>query len=576
MRVALILVLGAVLSVGSGQRPQRDASNQAAAANGSISGIVLEGAATEAPLHGVAITLKGPSLGIGRLAVTDADGRFVFPDLPAGNFTIEAVCPGFVRAFYGSALIGKGPGLAIAVGSEQTVADLTLRMIRGGVISGTVRDAYAQPQPNAEVTLIPVASRGMPEPGQIIVFKSDDTGQYRAYGLTPGKYLVAVQPGFNYNGAAQYSRQQLDELVAGRPTLAPNTEATVRTGYAPVFFSGSATIAGATAISVDSGEEASGIDILFRFVRMTRLDGRVVVPTGMTLKDVELRIESRDAVGLELRTYAGTRPGAGSVIRAPGGTFQRAGLVPGRYRLTATATAAGASGAASLWGRAEIEAAGQEVISVVVDLQRSLTVAGSVDIVPPGPVPSAALLLRSADDATARPKRTTVGASGDFVFQDVEPGRYWIDTDFPAERGWRVVNATIGSNALVDDPLSIIAGRNITGVRTTLSNQPSLRGRLVDSGGRPTAGYVIVVFSSDKAHWTGERRVVIAKPASDGQYSIPALPAGEYLICAAPDADPIDLRDPAYLEVASQSGLRMTIDLGKTQMLDLQIPARVR
>jgi hypothetical protein len=576
MKAALILVLLGALSVSRAQQPQRDATGALAAADGSIAGVVLEDATTGIPIHGVAVTLRGPSLGAGRLAVTDADGKFVFPKLSPGNFTIEAVCSGFVRTFFGSAVLGKGPGLAIAVGSGQTVQDVTLRMIRGGVISGVVRDAYAQPQANAEVTLIPV-SRGMPELGRTIVFKSDEMGRYRAYGLTPGPYLIAVQPGFNYNGSTLYSRQQLDDLIAGRssPPMA-NTDMIVRAGYAPVYFPGATAPQGATAIAVKPGEEVAGIDIALQFVRMTRLEGRVIAPTGTTLKDVELRIELQGDAGLELRTYAGTTPGPGSIMRVAGGTFQRAALVPGRYVLTATGSTADASGTASLWGRAELEASGQSVVSVVVDLQRSMTVAGSVDVIPSGNVPNTRVLLRSTDNAAAALKRAPLGANGSFVFQDVPPGRYWIDTEFAGEGGWRVVDARVGLTSLLDTPLSVGAGQDVTGIRATLSNQASLRGRLVDSVGRLTAGYVIVVFSSDKAHWASERRVTVVKPASDGQYVVAALPPGEYLICAAPDADPIDLRDPAYLEVASQSALKIGIGLGKTVVLDLQIPARLR
>jgi hypothetical protein len=146
VRFTLSLMACGLAWISGQQAPQRDSADLLARAVTSISGVVVEPGTQPVPLYRAVVTLRGPSLGAGRLAVTDIDGKFIFPGLPAGNFTLEAFRPGYVRTFYGSRLLGKGPGLALALRDGETVSDLTIQMLRGGVVTGTVRDAFGRPQ----------------------------------------------------------------------------------------------------------------------------------------------------------------------------------------------------------------------------------------------------------------------------------------------------------------------------------------------------------------------------------------------------------------------------------------------
>src|SRR5512143_3857510 len=58
----------------------------------------VEGAATDqshAPLPGVTVTLTSPNLQGTRTAVTAADGRYRFPSIPPGAYTVTAELSGF-------------------------------------------------------------------------------------------------------------------------------------------------------------------------------------------------------------------------------------------------------------------------------------------------------------------------------------------------------------------------------------------------------------------------------------------------------------------------------------------------
>ena len=82
-------------------------------------------------------------------------------------------------------------GTAMTITDGQQVSNVALKMARGAVIAGTIRDEFGQPLPGARVsvlqyrmqngerTLVPVAAVGPLGDG------TDDLGAYRIFGLPP-------------------------------------------------------------------------------------------------------------------------------------------------------------------------------------------------------------------------------------------------------------------------------------------------------------------------------------------------------------------------------------------------------
>ncbi len=75
-----------------------------------------------------------------------------------------------------------------------------MTIARGGVITGIVRDIGGRPVPGVNVRVLKLGynavtgerTLGAPSTGSVGL--TDDRGEYRAYGLPPGGYLVAVVP----------------------------------------------------------------------------------------------------------------------------------------------------------------------------------------------------------------------------------------------------------------------------------------------------------------------------------------------------------------------------------------------
>jgi hypothetical protein len=80
------------------------------------------------------------------------------------------------------------------------------------------------------------------------------------------------------------------------------------------------------------------------------------------------------------------------------------------------------------------------------------------------------------------------------------------------------------------------------------------------------------VFAADRAYWpAGTARVRKVQPASNGKYTIAGLPPGEYYVCAVTDAEPNDLKDPAFLESLAAASFKITLKPGEKRTLDLKL-----
>ena len=92
----------------------------------SIAGVILADDAEGRPIARAAVTLTGAGVRPSVVAITDAQGRFAFDGLPAGQFTVSAAKPGYLTMAYGQATPGRGSGLPIALRDERARAGVVV------------------------------------------------------------------------------------------------------------------------------------------------------------------------------------------------------------------------------------------------------------------------------------------------------------------------------------------------------------------------------------------------------------------------------------------------------------------
>ncbi len=125
--------------------------------------------------------------------MTDADGWFAFRDLPAGRLPIHASLPGYTGGGYKQARpTGSSQPLELTEG--ERVGDVALKLWKEASITGTVTDEAGEPVVGVFVRVLRRTFVG----GRPVVQMSgagkntDDRGVYRAFGMTPGDYVICL------------------------------------------------------------------------------------------------------------------------------------------------------------------------------------------------------------------------------------------------------------------------------------------------------------------------------------------------------------------------------------------------
>lgn len=185
-----------------------------------------------------------------QIAVSDSKGLFRVDGL--------AHVPYFVAAGLPSYTPQRPPANSPA--PQHKVGDsVTLVLIKGGVITGTVTNANGQPVVAIGVSVLPAGTTNPQRVtgGWVAEVATDDRGVYRIYGLPTGNYLVVA------DGTHDRSQTGVNAFSSDVPTYAP-----------------SATRDTAAEISVRAGEEVGNIDIRYRGERGRTISGTVAEMRG--------------------------------------------------------------------------------------------------------------------------------------------------------------------------------------------------------------------------------------------------------------------------------------------------------
>jgi hypothetical protein len=185
-----------------------------------------------------------------RVVTGDAEGRFAFPTVPAGRYTIIAQRDGFVRQAYGQRGANQF-GAVLVVAPGRNLEDLTLQMRPAPAISGIISNTVREPLAAAIVQAYRLRYTPFGRELRLIqTATTNDRGEYRLFWLSPGDYYVAVT----------YSRKsalRLPEELFENPNLSKPED--VSSG---IFFPGQTNWAEAQAVRVEASD-VSGVNIVW-------------------------------------------------------------------------------------------------------------------------------------------------------------------------------------------------------------------------------------------------------------------------------------------------------------------------
>jgi hypothetical protein len=576
------------------QAPARDVV-AIAIGTGSISGIVTLDDEARTPVRRARVQLTGSAGTVTLMTATDDQGRFTFKDLPPVRYNLSAQRAGLVNAAYGSTKPGDMRSRPLALADGQQLTGVALTMGRGAVITGRVSDEFGRPAERAELTLLQSrivngAATWTEAVGTFVGQNlTDDRGVYRIYGLPSGEYLVGV---IGRSSGTELRRVTDAELQwAERRSNEPPPPQGPIVGSAPFYYPGTADPTAATPVRVNAGEERTGIDVVVRYVRNSRVSGRIEMPDGSTPRTVQLNLYSSERI---------TSLGASFFPRVnPDGTFATAPVPPGKYTLIARAApnagpappqgapAGGRGGAPvmSLWFMQDIVLAGDDVNGVVITLVPGLTVSGRVTFdattaaVPADPrALSVRLVQVSTGAVTLGLPVGQLNPDGTFVVEGVVPGSYRVSVGMPVRTGslptWTVRHVMHEGRDVADFPLEVRPGSDVSGLEAVLTDRVTeVSGTVTDQQGKPSTDYSVIILPVDKSLWSVglRRRPASQRPDTTGRFRMIDLAAGDYYLALVADIQPDQVNDTTFLESLIPSAVKFTLKEGERKVQDVKL-----
>ena len=552
VRVIALLLSLTVCVLGQTQQP---AVRTGAAEAGTITGRVVN--ENGQPLAGASVQVHAVGgSGRGQIATTNREGEFRVSGLDRASYSVLAFMASYTP---------EPRDISSTQSQTYHIGDsVTLTLIKGGVITGTVTNANGDPVVaiNVRVQMTRDANGKRSSSGFSYEKPTDDRGVYRVYGLAPGTYVVSA------GGPNNYSGRETSAFDTDVPTYAP-----------------SATRETATEVSVRSGDEATGIDIRYRGEQGRTISGVVNVPND-------------GAFNVILSTTGdGVVPWTTNYYQAPGArSFVFNGIADGNYQLLAMSYP-GSGGRLLAAVAKQISVHGADVSGIELTPVPLATISGRVVLDEPN-IPECVdkqrpqfneILLsawhRDNDAAKETPQTlwsigapVTADGDGNFMLRNLAGGEYYFATRFTAKY-WYLQSiafpapAATGAKTPGKDAsvwTKVNTGDRLSGLTVTLAlGAGSLRGDVVtEARSIPEKLFVYLVPSEAEKADVG-LRYYAAPVAADGKIAIHNIAPGRYWILAQPftedAATPLTkLRQPDGGE--SRARLRRDAEAAKTEV----------
>lgn len=472
-----------------------------------------------------------------RTTSTDEQGRFAVENLTPGAYKLMPMIPGYVNAPDADQDLERNYYL--------TGDSVTLRMMKGGVITGTVTTQSGEPVVGARVRAMPLRDlkgRAMQLDTMNMQqeWKTDDRGVYRIYGLRPGVYVVSA----GGKGIIPFATGAYD---GDAPTYHPSSMRDT-----------------ATEITVHTGEEISGTDIRYRSNHGYAISGTATSagssgggPAGFAAITIVLTDATNNSfLGFSIAPMSSgahafafdTVPDGEYFVTAMGTDYQSGGSSP---RITVKGgDVAGIDillvAFSSIEGRVVIEQAPQAARKPECKDARAPMIEEVVII----PRDHDASKDRRGSSAIAAlfpfPIDSTPNDGGEFKAGLLEPAKYHIEGRLPSEN-WYLKSVTLPPEKpgalpkdAARDGLQLKPGQQVKGLTVTIGEGAArLRGRVVPQteGARLPEALRVHILPAEKESADDALRFYEAAVEGDGSFTMANVAPGRYLVIARPSKE---------------------------------------
>jgi len=540
-----------------GMPPTRDnAAATSPAGTGRIRGRVLA-AETGSPLRLAQVRLNVADPRVNRFANTDTEGRYEFTELPAARYSVNASKAGYVMLQFGQQRAFE-PGRPLELADGQIADNIDFSLPRGSVITGRITDEYGEPIAQAQVfamryQYMPGGQRrltptSMPD-------MTDDLGQYRIFGLSPGEYLVSAM-------------MRSFAMVNAGP--APPGDVSDPSGYPTTYFPGTTSPANAQAVILGLGQEAAAYFSLAS-ARLARVTGRVIDSQGQPIIGAMLQLRSSDG---NMTMYLG-----GSMSQPDGG-FALVNVQPGEYSIEVRPQSRTINPNEAESASVPLTVANENITGLLITTGRGTTVSGRIIFdsksAPPRGQNPLSIVASPADPQMGPPMffmdaNGIVGEDGRFQLRGVNGKMLLRPTGIPPN--WTLKSVTLDGQDITDTTYEFKSSGHVAGVEVVISDRStSLSGTVRDSRGQQVKDYVVALFPRELKEGMDQRRFVrTTRPDQEGRYQTRGLPPGDYLAAAVESLEQGREWDPSFQEQIRPRAKSFSLKEGESMTLDLPL-----
>lgn len=497
---------------------------------------------------------------------TDIAGHFELRGVSAGRYRLRVSRDGFLMQEYGARRAGQA-GATLTVRPAQTISDLVFRMTPSAVIAGRVINEDGEPLPWTRVTALREGySDGKRRLAAETTSPTNDLGEYRLFGLKPGRYFISADYHPGVHSCADVPAAMDDSALGGytvsngvlvsEPIPANSTSP----AYVPTFYPNSVDAAKAAPVVIKAGEEISSIEISLALTTTYTVRGRV-------LNQVGRRPSAAATLTLAPRntTQSFGLPGRNFTLDGPEGPFAITNVLPGAYVLLTQWFDGGAHYQAAQnidVGNADLNGV-NPIIAPGIALRGHLTWEG-----PPSTVRDSMLIfLRETDIDGASGAFARTQADGSFVASNVYEGTYRALVAGQSEDAY-LAAVRYGAVDGLTDGFTVHRGADATLEITLSSKGARVQGAVLDADHLPAVGVWVVLVPNEPYRGDLQRYKSVTTD-QNGRYLLRGIAPGDYKLFSWEDVEPSASQDPEFLRPFEDRGESVSVEANDQKTMDL-------
>ncbi|HEY1913914.1 MAG TPA: carboxypeptidase regulatory-like domain-containing protein [Vicinamibacterales bacterium] len=548
MRTILMLLFSASVAVSA--QPPAPAAKPSAIIRGRILGINGRAA------RRASVRILAPTGGIPRNAVADADGRYEFRNVEAGDYRISASKPGFLVLEYGQQRAFEH-GTVVTIKNGETIENVDITLPGGGAISGRVMDAHGDPVEGVSMVLMQMQfaanrRRLLPVAG-VGRRLTNDQGQYRLYSVPPGQYVIMA--------ALTNQRGAQGSVV-------------LPSGYAPTYAPDTPNPAGARVVTVGLSAQIDDVNVMLAQVATSRIAGTVVDAFGKPLRARLLMSRSQRSGSVTMEEPAV------DFSDADGG-FEIRNVPAGDWVLQVSTGGDVNQGQEGEFVSRFVTVSGTDVTDLHLQSSVGSRIEGRIVFEGNGTGDATGVTVTPLpSDFDLAPfvgpwGRGTGRVDGTFTLNGLHgPRRLSL---MRAPTPWMLKAIRVNGRDVTDEPLSFgTKDESLADVEVVLtSTAPGITGRVTGARGEVVADYTVIVFATAADRWyQGSRFLNFTRPKADGSFAVANLPPGDYYVAAVDRLQGTEgageWQDPAFLESIALRATRLTLNDGQQPSVTLR------